>query len=112
MNTSAQPADTRAARALGTVKNRMITCGSPAVPNMSAAVMQNTSAMDLSVDVYSRKPRSRTTVFSLSSMAIFVPSTFDTKPSCGTGFPVTMIEMKIAGTVYAKINTQYCATCV
>jgi hypothetical protein len=47
MNTSAQPAETRAALALGTVKKRTITCGSPAVPTISARVMANTSTVDL-----------------------------------------------------------------
>jgi hypothetical protein len=28
------------------------------------------------------------------------------------GFPVIMSERKIAGTVYAKISTQYWTTCV
>ena len=61
MNMSAQPAEMRAAWADFTVKKRMMTCGRPAVPNMSAAVMQKTSKVDLSVCVYSRKPRSVTT---------------------------------------------------
>ena len=46
MNSSAQPADLRASRTLGTVKKRTITCGRPAVPIISAAVMQNTSIID------------------------------------------------------------------
>ena len=45
MNSSAQPADLRASDALGTVKKRTITCGRPAVPTISAMVMQNTSIM-------------------------------------------------------------------
>ena len=61
MNTKAQPAETRAARALGTVKKRMITCGRPAVPNINAAVIAKMSNMLLSLWVYSVKPRSVTT---------------------------------------------------
>ena len=38
MNTSAQPADSRASRTLGTVKKRMMTCGRPAVPIISDKV--------------------------------------------------------------------------
>ena len=38
MNTSAQPADQRASETFGTVKKRMITCGSPAVPIISESV--------------------------------------------------------------------------
>ena len=41
MNTSAQAADQRASRMLGTVKKRMITCGKPAVPTISVTVNRN-----------------------------------------------------------------------
>ena len=43
MNNSAQPAETRASRTLGTVKKRTMTCGRPAVPTISAKAMKNTS---------------------------------------------------------------------
>ena len=43
MKSSAQPADMRASRTLGTVKKRTITCGRPAVPTISAKVMKKTS---------------------------------------------------------------------
>ena len=45
MKISAQPADFLASDALGTVKKRMITWGRPAVPTISASVMQNTSIL-------------------------------------------------------------------
>ena len=99
MKTSAHPADTRAAPGLDTVKKRMITCGRPAVPNISAPVIAKTSIIDLLVWVYSRKPRSCTTVFSFSSIATSSPRTFEMNPSCGIGLPVMIREMKIAGTV-------------
>ena len=51
MNTSAQPADTRASDALGTVKKRTMTCGRPAVPTIRAAVIANTSMVDLDPSV-------------------------------------------------------------
>ena len=38
MNTSAHPADVLAARTVGTVKNRIMTWGSPAVPIINDAV--------------------------------------------------------------------------
>ena len=38
MNTSAQPAESRASLTLGTVKKRMITCGKPAVPIINVSV--------------------------------------------------------------------------
>ena len=38
INTNAQPADVRAARTVGTVKNRIMTCGKPAVPIIKDAV--------------------------------------------------------------------------
>ena len=51
MNSSAQPAERRASETLGTVKKRTITCGRPAVPTISASVMQNTSIIDFEPSV-------------------------------------------------------------
>ena len=45
MNTSAQPAETRASATFGTVKKRMITCGRPAVPIISDNVTRNMFSM-------------------------------------------------------------------
>ena len=56
MNNNAQPALLRASRTLGTVKKRTITCGKPAVPTISAAVIQNTSNVPFVPDVYSLNP--------------------------------------------------------
>ncbi|MNF14819.1 hypothetical protein D3C80_2171730 [compost metagenome] len=47
MNSRAQAAELRAACTVGVVKKRTITCGRPAVPNISAMVMKNTSMVDL-----------------------------------------------------------------
>ncbi len=47
INTRAYPADLRASFTLGTVKKRTITWGKPAVPTIKAAVMKNTSIIDL-----------------------------------------------------------------
>ncbi len=41
MKISAQPADFRASEIFGTVKNRTITCGRPAVPIISDSVSRN-----------------------------------------------------------------------
>ena len=56
MKTSAQPADARASRIFGTVKNRMMMCGSPAVPIMSAAVIATTSRRGREPPVNRPKP--------------------------------------------------------
>ena len=56
IKTKAYPADFLAAPTSGTVKNRTITCGNPAVPSINAAVIQNTSMVDLDPDVYASKP--------------------------------------------------------
>ena len=47
----AYPADFLASLTLGTVKNRTITWGRPAVPSIKAAVMQNTSMVDFEPEV-------------------------------------------------------------
>ena len=119
MNSNAQPADMRASFTLGTVKKRVMTCGNPAVPTISASVIKMTSMRGRLPWVYLSKPRSVLSVLSFCSSV--VPSGepprysgFNSapKPSCGTTWPVIISEMKIAGTRYAKISTQYCATCV
>ena len=46
MKTSAQPADERASRTLGTVKKRAITCGRPAVPIIRDIVSRNMSSVE------------------------------------------------------------------
>ncbi len=97
MKINAQPADLRASETFGTVKKRMMTCGRPAVPTISAIVMQKMSNMAFEPEVYSLKPKSVSTPFSLSSMAIGSPCTLLMKPSCGTGLPVINIDTKIAG---------------
>ncbi len=90
----------------------MITWGSPAVPTMRAAVIMKTSSVDLVPDVYSAKPSSRCSPFSRSSRTD--PEAWSTppRPNCGIAWPVMSSDRKIAGTMYAKISTQYCATCV
>ena len=85
----------------------MITCGKPAVPNIKAAVIQKISILLFVVDVYSWNPSSVTTEFSLESIGTSLPAILPMKPSWGIGLFVTMIDMKIAGTVYANINTTY-----
>ena len=45
MKTSAQPAEARASRIFGTVKNRMMMWGRPAVPTIMAKVIAKTSAL-------------------------------------------------------------------
>ena len=52
INTNAQPAEIRASFTRGTVKKRTITCGKPAVPNINAPVIKNTSIMSLEPSVY------------------------------------------------------------
>ena len=100
MNTSAQPADLRASDALGTVKKRTITCGSPAVPTISARVMQNTSIMLFDPSVYSPKPRSVSTRLSFWSTYSPDPSLiWLPRPNCGIGLPVIMKLRKKAGTI-------------
>ena len=74
---------------------------------MSAVVMKKTSSMDFVPDVYSAKPNSWWRPFRRSSSGIPDSTSTPPNPSCGIGLPVTMIDKKIAGTIYAKINTQY-----
>ena len=97
MNNNASPADTRASRTLGTVKKRTMTCGSPAVPTISASVIQNTSIMLFEPLVYCVKPRDVTMSSSLSSR--LDPSTTLPNASWGIALPVICSAMKIAGTV-------------
>ena len=52
INKSAHPADFLASLTFLTVKNLTITCGSPAVPIIKAAVIRKTSNVDLDPDVY------------------------------------------------------------
>ena len=48
-----QQADVRTERTFFTVKKRTITWGSPAVPHINAAVMQNMLIVDILPEVYS-----------------------------------------------------------
>ena len=100
MKISAQPADLRASDALGTVKKRTITCGSPAVPTIRASVMQKTSIMLLDPSVYSPNPRSVSTRLSFCNTYSPDPSlTWLPRPNCGIGLPVIMKLRKKAGTM-------------
>ena len=67
INTSAKPAETRASRTFGTVKKRIITCGNPAVPTISDAVIKKTSILGFVPVVYSAKPSSVDRPSSLSN---------------------------------------------
>ena len=99
MNTSAQPAERRASLTFGTVKNRMITCGRPAVPIINERVYMNMfSFPSATLVVYLLNPSSVTTWSSLTNSG--VPSaTSPPRPSWGIGLPVICREMKMAGTV-------------
>ena len=109
MNNNAQPADFLASLTFFTVKNLTITCGSPAVPIIKAAVIKNTSRVDFEPDVYLLNPSSSCNPFNLSRR--YTPSDpADPNPNCGIGFDVISMEIKIAGTMNANIKTQYCAT--
>ena len=111
INNNANPTDFLASLTFLTVKNLTITWGKPAVPTMSAMVIQNTSITDFDPLVYSVKPKSFDSISSLSRRYIPEPSLItDPIPSWGIKFPVIWIDIKIAGTIKAKIRTQYCAT--
>ena len=69
------------------------------MPNIRAAVMQNTSKTLLSVLVYSAKPRLVRVSLSFWIIETSSPFRLDRKPSCGMGLPVSIREMKMAGTV-------------
>ncbi len=108
MKISAQPAEERASLTEGTVKNRMITWGRPAVPIISDRVYTNMfSVLPAVVVVYLPKPRSTTTWSNLASRLMSVPEKVPPKPNWGRGLPVSCREMKMAGMVYAKISTMY-----
>ena len=113
MNTNAQPADVLASFTFGTVKNLTITCGRPAVPIIRDSVYINMfNLLPGSEVVYSSKPNYFTIWSKRSNSGTLVSTRLDPRPSWGIGFPVNWKEIKIAGMVYAVINTQYCATCV
>ena len=99
MKNSAQPADLRASDTFGTVKKRTMTCGRPAVPTIRAAVMQNTSIVLFDPLVYSANPSSVLSPLSLSRRCVPLPSRSAPKPVCGSTWPVSIREMKIAGTM-------------
>ena len=89
------------------------------MPTISAIVIASTSSMPFlpatQAPVYSGRPRSRWIASSASSRnmpARSPPSSVLPKPSCGIGFPVSFHEIAAAGTRYATISTQYCATWV
>jgi len=99
MKTSAQPAELRASFTVGTVKNRMMTCGRPAVPIISDRVYMNMLSVLPGIEVvYWSKPRSFTIRSSLASSETSVPAMVDPRPSWGSGLPVSCSEMKKAGT--------------
>jgi len=89
-----------------------MTWGRPAVPTMSAAVIMKTSRVDLVPDVYSAKPSSCCRPLRRSSSAIPEACSVPPSPSWGMGFPVMSSDRKMAGTMYAKMSTQYWATWV
>ncbi len=100
MNTSAQPADERAAFTDGTVKKRMMTCGRPAVPIISDSVYMNMfNVLPGNEVVYWPNPMSVTTWSSLLSSDTLWPARSEPRPSCGNTLPVSCSEMKIAGMV-------------
>ena len=79
------------------------------MPTIKAAVIKNTSKVDLLPEVYAANPNSLCNLSNLSNK--YTPfSSKPPKPNCGIGFPVIWMEIKIAGTINAKISTQYCAT--
>ena len=112
INNNAHPADILASLTLGTVKNLTITWGSPAVPNINAAVIKNTLINVVwLISVYFSKPKSTDNWLSFSKR--YTPSVvLLPNPIWGIGFPVAWSDIKIAGTVKAKIRTQYWATWV
>ena len=73
--------------------------------------MKNISMVDLLPDVYSWKPNSLCNPSNLSKRK--TPSDPESpNPNWGIKFPVVINDMYIAGTMKAKISTQYCATWV
>ena len=76
-----------------------MTWGNPAVPIISAMVMQKTSKPPLVPDVYSGKPSAVTTSSSFCSSDTESPCTVLPKAICGIGMPVICNAMKTAGTV-------------
>ncbi len=84
----------------------MITCGSPAVPTISAIVTRKMSTCGRSVNawVYSFRPSSVPSEFSSARIS---PNEI-----CGIGTPVILWATATAGIRYAVISTVYCATWV
>ena len=86
MKIRAQPAELRASFTEGTVKNRMMTCGRPAVPIISDMVYMNMfSELPGSCVVYLPKPRSVTTLSSAASSDTSWPTRLEPRPSWGSG---------------------------
>ena len=106
IRSNAIPADFLASETFLTVKNLIITCGRPAVPTIKANVMAKTSINGFVLSVYLLNPNCS---FKPSNLSRRYPPSIasDPNPNCGIGFPVICIEMKIAGTIKAKIKTQY-----
>ena len=74
--------------------------------------MKKTSIVVLAPLVYGAKPSSACRPFSRSSRYAPLSTSRPPKPICGMGMPVISSDRKMAGTMYAKISTQYCTTWV
>jgi len=79
---------------------------------MSAAVIAKMSSVDLAPLVYAENPSSWCSPLSFSINGTPVLGSAPPKPNCGIGVPAIIKLKKIAGTMKAKMSTQYWATCV